>query len=379
MSSFTMLAKTFEGLEGVLAEEIKEIGGKDIVPQKRAVSFKGQLEVLYKANLLLRSALRILKPVHSFEASSPEELYEGVKQVKWTRFFSLGDTFAIDNVVYSKHFPHSQYAALKAKDAIVDQFRETYGVRPSVDTEKPTILINLHITDNRVTLSLDSSGEPLFKRGYRRRSVEAPINEVMAAGLLRLSGWDMDTPILDPMCGSGTFLIEAALMASNTPPNILRNDFAFKTWKDYNEELWKEVKREANQARCQINFDIIGSDIASKSVEAAQTNIKAIGLSRSIEVSQRSFFELKGELGFGFIIMNPPYDERLKYSAIDELYAKIGTTLKQNFEGYEAWVFSGNIEAMKHIGLKTTQKFRLLNASIDSAFHNYELYAGSKR
>ena len=374
-----MLAKTFEGLESVLAKEIQGIGGKDITPQKRSVSFKGSLEVLYKANLKLRSALRILRPIHNFTAENSDELYEGSKQIKWTRFFSLGDTFAIDSVVFSKHFQHSNFASLIVKDAIVDQFRETFGVRPNVDTENPTILINLHISNDQVTLSLDSTGEPLFKRGYRRKSVEAPLNEVMAAGLLQLADWDMDTPILDPMCGSGTFLIEAALMASNTPPNILRNSFAFQKWKNYNETLWRKIKKESNDERETINFDIIGSDIASKSVEAAQINVKAMGLSKSIELSQRSFFELKGELGFGFVIMNPPYDERLKYSNIDELYSKIGTTLKHNFDGYDAWVFSGNPSAMKHIGLKPSKKFKLLNASIDSVFQHYELYQGSKQ
>lgn len=379
MSAFKLLAKTFEGFEGVLAEEIKNLGGKDVVPQKRAVSFRGGNEVLYKANLKLRSALRILRIIHTFKAENPDELYEGVKQIKWNRYFSLGDTFAIDSVVFSENFQHSNFASLKAKDAIVDQFRETFGVRPNVDTEKPTILINLHIAQDQVTISLDSTGEPLFKRGYRRKSVEAPLNEVMAAGLLLLSGWDMDTPIIDPMCGSGTFLIEAAMMASNTPANMLRTEFAFQKWKSYNEELWLKIRKQANSEREAIHFDIIGSDIASKSVEAAQTNIKAMGFSKSIEVSQRSFFETKGELGFGLVIMNPPYDERLKYSNIEELYSQIGTTLKHNYEGYDAWVFSGNIEAMKSIGLKASQKIKLLNASLDSSFQHYDLYSGSKK
>ena len=379
MKKFNIVAKTLQGLEQVLAEEIKGIGGEEIKVVYRAVEFLGDLTVMYKANLLLRTAMRILVPIHSFEAFNETEYYENIKNIKWDGFMQKEDTLAVDAVVSSSFSTHSHYVALKTKDAIVDYFRDKYGVRPSVDTFRPTLQVNIHLLKNFCTVSLDSSGDPLFKRGYREASVEAPLGEVLAAGILKLTNWDMQKPLYDPMCGSGTFLTEAAMMATNTPPQLMRRHFTFQYWKDYDKELWINLKKEAHDAIQPLTVKIQGSDRDRNALIATRKNLASLGFENDISLKHVSFEDSTPDTEEGMIIMNPPYDERLRESENEEMYKKMGDHLKQAYQGFSAWILSGDMEAIKCIGLHASKKYSLINGSLDCKLLRYDLYGGSKK
>jgi len=378
-NNIKFIAKTFSGLEEVLAKELKIIGASDVAIQKRAVSFGGDEKLLYKSNLALRTCLRILKPIHKFNAINPDQLYRNIQKYDWTKLISVDDTFAIDSVVHSQYFKHSKYAALKAKDAIVDQIRYEKGKRPNIDIEDPTIRINLHIDHNVVTISLDSSGESLHRRSYRLDGEKAPLNEVLAAGMILLSGWEGKSNIIDPMCGSGTLVIEAATLAKNIAPNLKRNNFGFMKWNTFNRKLYEEVKQEliSNQKKSEIK--IIGSDLSSSAIESANKNAQRAEVSDIIDLRLNDFEQLEHNLDNGIIITNPPYGERLKQTNINDFYKKLGDTFKNNFNGFDAWVFSANKEALKNIGLRTSRRLLLSNGSLECKFHNYQLYKGSKK
>ena len=329
----TFLAKTFQGLEEVLANELRSIGAKDIKILKRAVSFSGDKKLLYRANYELRTALRILVPFHYFRVRHESALYNKVKAIDWSSFMGIKDTFAIDAVTYSKYFKHSKYAALKTKDAIVDQFRDKFGQRPNVNTFTPTLRIHVHINEDQCTLLFDSSGEPLFKRGYRKETLEAPINEVLAAGMIQLSGWKRDCNFIDAMCGSGTILFEALMFAKNIPPQFQREDFGFKKWKDFDESLWAEVVKEANKKQRAFNYKILGFDKDFQAIRIAQRNLEQAGFEGQITFERKKFETLEPPKEKGVLIMNPPYDERLRSSNINELYGLIGDRLKKVFSG----------------------------------------------
>ncbi len=374
-----LLAKTMAGLEEVLARELVELGAQEVQPLRRAVSFKGDKRLLYQANLELHTALRILLPIDRFRAPHENSYYKQVKKINWLKYLTEKDTFAVDAVTFSKHLSHSRYIALRTKDAIVDQFRQETGNRPNVDVEKPDLRIHVHISKDECTLALDSSGESLHKRGYRVESTEAPINEVLAAGLIGLSGWQKDTDFIDPMCGSGTFLIEAALWAYNIPPLRHRKTFGFTKWPDYDSKLWEDVKKQAVAAIVPFEHKIIGFDKSLKAIKATQQNILAAHLEGKIEVERRKF-EQKNKLEeTGMIMMNPPYDERLSESDIFGLYKTIGDQLKQHYAGYSAWIISSNKAALKHIGLRPSKKITVYNGKLECKFQKYELYQGSKK
>ncbi len=379
LEKFEIVVKTLFGFEEILAAELREIGASDIEILTRAVKFKGNNELLYKSNLLLRTAIKVLKPIASFNANNEEQLYQKVRGIDWSEYMTVDDTLAIDGITFSDVFTHSQYIALKTKDAIVDQFRDKFGVRPNVDIENPNLRINVHIADTTVSISLDSSGKSLGKRGYKTEQNAAPLSEVMAAGIIMLSGWDKSRPFIDPMCGSGTIPIEAALIARNIPAGNFRH-FTFENWKDFDASLWEEIKREANAKIVPYNSKIMGFDIDSKTVRIARDNAKRAGVDDIVEVEHMDFFETSPGLDNAHLVMNPPYGERLeeKEDMID-LYKAIGDHFKQHYNGCDAWVLSGNLDAIKFIGLRPSRKIWLYNGPIECKLHKFEMYRGSKK
>ena len=389
MKQFPMLAKTFKGLEQVLAQELIELGANDVLIERRAVSFKGDKALLYRANLCLRTAIRVLVPVK--EASlqlSPkgkrekpeDQVYEIAKAIDWSRYMTADTTFAIDATVYSELFRNSLFVTYRVKDAIVDYWKEKAGKRPNVSTENPDIRVNLHVGNDRVTLSLDSSGESLHKRGYRVANTEAPINEALAAGMLLLAGWKGQSDFYDPMCGSGTLPIEAALIARNIAPGVFRKSFAFEKWPDFDADLWSDIYNDDSQER-EFVHKIYGSDASFFAIQQAAKNVKAAGVGRDVELKQVRMEELAAisNQSSALVIINPPYGERLASNKdMEELYGKIGSALKHRFTGATAWIISSNDAAMKCIGLKPSKKMRLLNGELDCQFNRYDLFAGKR-
>ena len=377
MSKFKIVAKTFAGLENVLAGEIRSLGGESVIVERRAVSFRGDQELMYKANFHLRTALKILKPIAEFEVTKRDELYAYAKKVRWTDYLALGKSFAIDSTVQSEMFVNTMYASLKVKDAIVDQFREETGKRPSVNAEDPDIRINVYLMGNHCILSLDSSGESLHKRGYRVGQGDAPINEVLAAGMILLTGWHGEKDFLDPMCGSGTLLIEAAMIAKGIPPGIYRKSFGFEQWPDFNEELFAEIYNgEYDKA---FKGKIVGSDISVKDITLAKANIKNASLSKVIELKVQDVATLEPPFNKGIIVTNPPYGERMKPQSIAELYTVIGNSLKNRFAGYEAWIISSSLDGLKSVGLKPAKKIDLFNGALACRYRCYELFQGTHK
>lgn len=375
-----MLAKTFKGLEEVLAQELIELGANNVQQERRAVSFTGDKALMYRANLCLRTASRVLKPILTFRAKDADEVYEQVKQIDWTQYMSLQTGFSIDSTVYSEEFRHSKYVTYRVKDAIADFFMEKEGKRPSVKITNPDLYINVHIANTTVTVSLDSSGESLHKRGYRVANTEAPINEALAAGMLLMAGWKGETDFYDPMCGSGTLLIEAALIAQNIAPGVFRQDYAFCKWQDFDEDLWSEIYNDDSNER-PFTHHIYGSDASFYAVQAALKNVKSAGMTKCIDVRQIRLQEIKRENPTpALVMMNPPYGERLAQNKdVMQLYADMGTALKHQFSGSTAWVISSNEEALKNIGLHPTKKVHLLNGELDCLFNRYELFSGDRK
>lgn len=377
VNELQITGKTLSGLEPVLTEELKALGAENIQPGLRAVSFTGNLEMLYKANLWCRAALRFLVKIDGFTARDTDELYENAKRFPWENYMGIDDTFAVDAVCIKSVINHTQYAALKVKDAIADRFREKLKRRPDVNTIAPDFKINVHISSDYCTLSLDSSGDSLHRRGYRTGRHEAPMSEVLAAGLLLLSGWDKKTWLHDPMCGSGTFLTEAALIATNTAPGLYRRGFTFQEWKDYDDQIFARLKQEAKEQIQPLTTKITGSDNSSVSMLLATENIESCGFESGIEVQRKSFESLPAPDEPCFIVMNPPYGERLKPDELNSLYAMIGTKLKKDYAGCQAWILSPNVEAMKHVGLKPSKKFTVFNGPLECKFVGYSMFKGS--
>jgi len=372
------IAKTLYGLESVLAAELEELGANKIKPLNRAVEFEGSTHLLYKANLMCRTALRILIPITSFKAHNDRHLYALSSKVKWTDYLSLDTTFAIDSTTHSDRFRHSRYAALKLKDAIVDQFRKEFNERPSIDSRTPDVRINLHIADTDVSISLDSSGESLEKRGYRTESNEAPMSEVLAAGLIKLSGWDKKKDFLDPMTGSGTIAIEAAMMNQNIPPGLHR-DFAFQNWMDYNKELFEEIEMEVRSNIVSPSARIVARDINKRSLPIAKRNAMRAGVVEHIQWETADFCDSEPFSDSAHIIMNPPYGERLEeHDDMLELYDAIGFRLKHHYPNHTVWVITSNLAAMKKLGLKPDHRIKLYNGSLECRFNGYTLFKGKR-
>ena len=378
-ANFKMLAKTFFGFEDLLEQELKQMGAQDVEKGNRIVHFKGDKGFLYKANLSLRTALKILVPIHSCHVNSEQALYQAAYDFPWNTYFSANETIAIDSVVFGETFTHSLYVSQKVKDAIADQFRAATGVRPSVDLKHPDVRINVHIDRDQCTFSLDSSGASLHHRGYRTATNIAPLNEVLAAGLIQLSGWDLRTDFLDPMCGSGTILIEAAMLSCNIPANINRKEFAFEKWSDWDEDLYLTIE-EAQLNKIQgLVGSITGFDKAPSAVEKAKDNIHNANLEEFISIDKDNFFYTKkGDDSPLHIVTNPPYGERLE-GDINELYKNFGDTLKQEYTNTQAWMITSNLEAMKHVGLRPSRKIKLFNGKLESKLLHYNIYPGTKK
>lgn len=370
--------KTFFGLEQILAEEIKKLGGRNVEIKNRAVNCEGDLGFLYKINYSARTALKILIPVFEFKAFNQHQFYSKLSAIAWEEYMDVDQSFAIDSTVNSETFKHSQFVTLKMKDAIVDYFQDKFNRRPDVETKSPDIKFHLHIDRELVTVSLDSSGDPLFKRGYRKEQGEAPINEVLASGMLQLAGWDGKGNFLDPMCGSGTLLIEAAMIAMDLPAQIFRRRFAFQNWNNYDADLFAKIKEVRVNRVKEFTGKIVGYDIDARMLNAARINIEAAEMEDVIEVRKQNFFDSKKELFPLLMVFNPPYDERISIND-DDFYKKIGDTFKTSYPNTLAWLISSDLEAVKKIGLRPSRKIKLFNGKLETRFLQYEMYEGTKK
>ncbi|MEB8330446.1 THUMP domain-containing protein [Flavobacteriaceae bacterium KMM 6897] len=378
-NNFKMVAKTLFGFEEILAKELRNLGASNVEEGVRSVSFVGDTGFMYKANLCLRTAIKIVKPVHSFSVVDENDLYKKIYQMDWSEYLSADTTFAIDTTINSENFTHSLYVSQKVKDAIVDKFRDTDGRRPDVDIKFPDVRLNIHIQKEHCNVSLDSSGRSLHQRGYRTATNIAPINEVLAAGLLLLSGWDGQCDFLDPMCGSGTFLTEAAMIACNIPANINRKEFAFEKWSDFDEELFEKIVDSCLNRTREFHFKIIGYDKAPSAVAKAKENVNNANLSEYITIERQNFFETeKFTEKHLHMVFNPPYGERLDIE-MESFYASIGDTLKQKYPGTDSWFITSNLEALKFVGLRPSRKIKVFNSQLESKFVKYVMYEGSKK
>ena len=375
---FELIAKTFMGLEPVLAEELTRLGANNVQIGRRMVSFTGNKELMYRANFQLHTAIRILKPIAHFKARSAEEMYDEVLKIKWDDILDVKQTFSVDSVVYSEEFRNSRFVTYKVKDAIVDWFREKTGNRPNISVSNPDIRLNIHIAEDKATLSLDSSGESLHRRGYRQESVEAPLNEVLAAGMILMTGWKGECDFIDPMCGSGTIAVEAALIARNISPGVFRKEFAFEKWADFDQELFDMIYNDDSQER-EFEHHIYGYDIDMKAVNTALLNVRAAGLSKDVTIQQADFKNFEQPAEKSIIVMNPPYGERISTPNLLGTYKMIGERLKHAFKGNEAWVLSYREECFEQIGLKPSIKIPVYNGSLECEFRKYALFDGKMK
>ena len=373
--SFEMIAKTFQGLEEVLAQELTTLGANDIQIGRRMVSFTGDKEMLYRANFSLRTAIRVLKPIKHFTAQDADEVYEAVKAIQWEDYLDCDKSFAIDAVVFSEEFRHSKFVSYRVKDAIADYFREKTGKRPSVRLNNPDVLLNIHIAQTDCTLSLDSSGESLHRRGYRQEAVEAPLNEVLAAGMILLTGWHGECDLIDPMCGSGTIPIEAALIARNIAPGVFRQGYAFEKWNDFDADLFESIYNDDSQER-EFTHKIYGYDNSPRANAIATRNVKAAGVTKDVVLKLQPFQQFEQPAEQSIIITNPPYGERISTDDLLGLYAMIGERLKHAFTGNTAWILSYRDECFDQIGLKASRRIPLYNGALECEFREYEMFKG---
>ncbi|TVZ59263.1 putative N6-adenine-specific DNA methylase [Flavobacteriaceae bacterium MAR_2010_105] len=378
-NNFKMVAKTLFGFEDLLAKELTQLGAQEVTIGVRNVSFVGDKGFMYKANLALRTAIKILKPIHAFRVRNEQELYDQIYAMNWENYLKPTGTLAVDATVHSQQFTHSLYIAQKTKDAIVDKFRNTTGERPNVDLKFPDIKVNVHIDRNTCNISLDASGESLHKRGYKTATNIAPINEVLAAGMIMLSGWDGQSDFMDPMCGSGTILAEAAMIACNIPPNLMRKEFAFERWQDWDVDLFEKIEESLLSKTRDFHHKIIGYDKSPSAVNKAKENIKNAHLEEFVTIKHEDFFKTqKGGDNKLHMVFNPPYGERLDID-MENFYKQIGDTLKQNYPGTDAWFITSNLDALKYVGLRPSRKIHLVNAKLEARLVKYVMYEGSKK
>ncbi|MBC7557076.1 MAG: class I SAM-dependent RNA methyltransferase [Chryseobacterium sp.] len=370
--------KTFFGLEEILANELQKLGALNVEIKNRAVNCEGDLGFLYKINYSCRTALKILVPILTFKTWDENRFYDKIFDFPWENYLRVDQSFAIDSTIYSDRFTHSQFMVQKMKDGIVDYFKFKYNTRPNVDSKNPEIKIHLHIDRELVTISLDSSGDALFKRGYRKTQGEAPINEVLASGMLQLASWDGKGNFLDPMCGSGTLLIEAAMIAMDLPAQLFRKEFGFQNWPNYDAQLFSTIKENRIKRIREFTGKIVGYDIDNVMLDAAEENVIAAELEEVIEIRKQDFFESKKELFPLLMVFNPPYDERIEITD-DDFYSKIGDTFKKNYPNTLAWFISSDLEALKKVGLRPSRKIKLFNGKLECRFLQYEMYEGTKK
>ncbi|MDR0973002.1 MAG: THUMP domain-containing protein [Prevotellaceae bacterium] len=375
MRDFEMIAKTFQGLEELLATELIQLGANDVQIGRRMVSFSGDKAMMYRANFALRTAIRILKPLKHFKANTPDEVYDMVKRYPWDTLMDAGKTFAVDAVVFGEEFRHSKFAAYRVKDAIADYFREKEGKRPSVRMNNPDLQVHLHIAQKDCTLALDSSGESLHRRGYRQEATEAPLNEVLAAGMILMTGWTGECDFIDPMCGSGTLPIEAALIARNIAPGVFRKEYAFEKWSDYDAELFNDIYNDDSRER-PFEHRIYGYDNSPKAYHTAMHNVKSAGLSRDVALKLQPFQQFEQPKEKALLVTNPPYGERISTDNLLALYQMIGERLKHAFAGNDAWILSYREECFDQIGLKPDRKIKLYNGALECEFRKYHIFDG---
>lgn len=375
---FELIAKTFMGLEPVLAKELTQLGANEVQIGRRMVSFMGDKEMMYRANFQLHTAIRILKPIKHFKALSADDVYREVQKIDWSEYIGLEKTFAVDSVVFSEEFRHSKFVAYKVKDAIVDQFREKTGKRPNISVANPDIRLNIHIAEDKCTLSLDSSGESLHRRGYRQESVEAPLNEVLAAGMILMTGWQGETDFIDPMCGSGTLLVEAALIAHNMAPGLFRKEYAFEKWPDFDSDLFDRIYNDDSSER-EFTHHIYGYDVDIKAVNTARLNVRAAGLLNDITVEEADFKNFTQPKEKSIIVTNPPYGERISTPDLLGTYKMIGERLKHQFLNNDAWILSYREECFDQIGLKPSIKIPVYNGSLECEFRKYQIFDGKMK
>ena len=378
--NFKMIAKTFYGFEEILSEELLKLGAQKIIKGNRNVSFYGDKGFMYKSNISLRTALKIIKPIKEFKFKDIDEYYKKIYEIKWEDYLDFNSSFLINSVVFnSKIFNNSKFTSLKAKDAIVDRFRNKFKNRPSINSFNPELKIEIHVNKNFCTISLDSSGESLHKRGYKKYNSAAPLNEVLAAGIILMSDWDKKSDLLDPMCGTGTFLIEAAMIARNIAPNLNRLAFAFEKWKDWDNELFETIEESVKSKEIEFEHKLYGFDISGAMIKKAEKNIEISGLGVDIEIVKKDFLtSIKTDNDKLHVLINPPYDKRIS-ADVNQLYKKIGDTLKNNYLYSDVWIITANLEAIKSIGLKSSKKIKLFNANLESRLLNYKIYPGSKK
>ena len=378
--NFKMIAKTFYGFEEILSEELLKLGAQKIIKGNRNVSFYGDKGFMYKSNISLRTALKIIKPIKEFKFKDIDEYYKKIYEIKWEDYLDFNSSFLINSVVFnSKIFNNSKFTSLKAKDAIVDRFRNKFKNRPSINSFNPELKIEIHVNRNFCTISLDSSGESLHKRGYKKYNSAAPLNEVLAAGIILMSAWDKKSDLLDPMCGTGTFLIEAAMIARNIAPNLNRLAFAFEKWKDWDNELFETIEESVKSKEIEFEHKLYGFDISGAMIKKAEKNIEISGLGVDIEIVKKDFLtSIKTDNDKLQVLINPPYDKRIS-ADVNQLYKKIGDTLKNNYLYSDVWIITANLEAIKSIGLKSSKKIKLFNANLESRLLNYKIYPGSKK
>ena len=378
--NFKMIAKTFYGFEEILSEELLKLGAQKIIKGNRNVSFYGDKGFMYKSNISLRTALKIIKPIKEFKFKDIDEYYKKIYEIKWEDYLDFNSSFLINSVVFnSKIFNNSKFTSLKAKDAIVDRFRNKFKNRPSINSFNPELKIEIHVNRNFCTISLDSSGESLHKRGYKKYNSAAPLNEVLAAGIILMSAWDKKSDLLDPMCGTGTFLIEAAMIARNIAPNLNRLAFAFEKWKDWDNELFETIEESVKSKEIEFEHKLYGFDISSAIIKKAEKNIEISGLGVDIEIVKKDFLtSIKTDNDKLHVLINPPYDKRIS-ADVNQLYKKIGDTLKNNYLYSDVWIITANLEAIKSIGLKSSKKIKLFNANLESRLLNYKIYPGSMK
>ncbi len=378
--NFKMIAKTFYGFEEILSEELLKLGAQKIIKGNRNVSFYGDKGFMYKSNISLRTALKIIKPIKEFKFKDIDEFYKKIYEIKWEDYLDFNSSFLINSVVFnSKIFNNSKFTSLKAKDAIVDRFRNKFKNRPSINSFNPELKIEIHVNRNFCTISLDSSGESLHKRGYKKYNSAAPLNEVLAAGIILMSAWDKKSDLLDPMCGTGTFLIEAAMIARNIAPNLNRLAFAFEKWKDWDNELFETIEESVKSKEIEFEHKLYGFDISGAMIKKAEKNIEISGLGVDIEIVKKDFLtSIKTDNDKLHVLINPPYDKRIS-ADVNQLYKKIGDTLKNNYLYSDVWIITANLEAIKSIGLKSSKKIKLFNANLESRLLNYKIYPGSKK
>ena len=378
--NFKMIAKTFYGFEQILSEELLKLGAQKIIKGNRNVSFYGDKGFMYKSNISLRTALKIIKPIKEFKFKDIDEYYKKIYEIKWEDYLDFNSSFLINSVVFnSKIFNNSKFTSLKAKDAIVDRFRNKFKNRPSINSYNPELKIEIHVNRNFCTISLDSSGESLHKRGYKKYNSAAPLNEVLAAGIILMSAWDKKSDLLDPMCGTGTFLIEAAMIARNIAPNLNRLTFAFEKWKDWDNELFETIEESVKNKEIEFEYKLYGFDISSAMIKKAEKNIEISDLGVDIEIVKKDFLtSIKTDNDKLHVLINPPYDKRIS-ADVNQLYKKIGDTLKNNYLYSDVWIITANLEAIKSIGLKSSKKIKLFNANLESRLLNYKIYPGSMK